>query len=157
MASRFRKDHRVPRTVLIEPFDLAMHGTEERQIMLQNRFALWLRGLGGFTPAAIGHGARVRTSARVEQVRVDGRRATGVSGRVVEPFTGRAGHRFRIDARAVVLAAGCMATPVLLKRSGDLANGSRQVGENLQFHPGVAAMGVFPQETHPQFGATQGR
>jgi len=47
MASRFRKDHRVPRTVLIEPFDLAMHGTEERQIMLQNRFALWLRGLGG--------------------------------------------------------------------------------------------------------------
>jgi len=109
-----------------------------------------------YVPAAIGHGARVLTSARVEQVRVDGRRATGVSGRVVEPFTGRAGHRFRIDARAVVLAAGCMATPVLLKRSGDLANGSRQVGENLQFHPGVAAMGVFPERTDPQFGATQG-
>jgi hypothetical protein len=49
-----------------------------------------------------------------------------------------------------------MATPVLLQRSGNLANRSGQVGENLQFHPGVAMLGVFPERVHPQFGATQG-
>jgi choline dehydrogenase-like flavoprotein len=50
-----------------------------------------------------------------------------------------------------------MATPVLLSRSGgDLANRSGQVGRNLQFHPGLAAMGIFPERVDPQLGATQG-
>jgi choline dehydrogenase-like flavoprotein len=74
----------------------------------------------------------------------------------VEPFTGRAGARFRVRAREVVLAAGCNATPVILLKSGNLANASGQVGRNLQFHPGVAIAGVFPEPIHPVFGATQG-
>jgi choline dehydrogenase-like flavoprotein len=109
-----------------------------------------------YVPDAIRAGARVLTSVQVQEVTTSGRRATGVTGRVVRPFTGEASHRVHIEAKIVVLAAGCMATPVLLHRSGDLANGSRQVGENLQFHPGVAIMGVFPEPTHPEFGATQG-
>jgi len=109
-----------------------------------------------YVPAAIRAGAGVFTSARVEQVLAAGRRATGVAGRFVAPFTGKPSHAFRVRAKAVVLAAGCMATPVLLRRSGNLANASGQVGENLQFHPGTAAMGVFPERTEPQFGATQG-
>jgi len=109
-----------------------------------------------YVPAAVRGGALVLTSARVESVRVDGRRALGVEGRIVEPFTGRAGARFRVDAGVVVLAAGCMATPVLLRRSGDLANRSGQVGENLRFHPGVAVTGYFEERTDPLFGATQG-
>ena len=109
-----------------------------------------------YIPAAIRGGARVLTSVRVERVLTEGLRATGVAGRVVEPFTGKPSHSFRVDAKVVVLAAGCMATPVLLQKSGDLANRSGQVGENLQFHPGVAIMGIFPDKVHPQFGATQG-
>jgi choline dehydrogenase-like flavoprotein len=109
-----------------------------------------------YVPAAIRAGARVLTSARVERVLTEGRRATGVAGRFVAPFTGTPSHAFRVRAKVVVLSAGCMATPVLLKRSGDLANSSQQVGENLQFHPGTAAMGIFPERTDPQFGATQG-
>ena len=109
-----------------------------------------------YVPAAIRHGARVLTSVQVQQVEADGRRATAVSGQVVAPFTGVPGHRFRIDAKLVVLAAGCMATPVLLRKSGNLANSSGQVGRNLQFHPGVAIAGVFPESIHPEFGATQG-
>ncbi len=109
-----------------------------------------------YIPAALRGGARVLTSVRVEEVRADGHRVLGVSGRVVAPFTGRPSHRFRVNARAVVLAAGCMATPVILQKSGNLANRSGQVGENLQFHPGVAIMGVFPDPVHPEFGATQG-
>jgi choline dehydrogenase-like flavoprotein len=109
-----------------------------------------------YVPAAIRGGARVLTSVRIEEVLADGRRAQGVVGRVVAPFTGKPSHRVKIRARVVVLAAGCMATPVLLQRSGNLANRSGQVGENLQFHPGVAIMGIFPELVNPQFGATQG-
>ncbi len=109
-----------------------------------------------YVPAAIRGGARVLTSVRIERILTEGGRATGVTGRVVTPFTHKPSHRVRIRAKAVVLAAGCTATPVLLQKSGDLANRSGQVGENLQFHPGVAIMGIFPDLVHPQFGATQG-
>jgi hypothetical protein len=48
MATRLRRaEQLVPRTVLIEPFDLVLHGTPEGQTALQNRFSLWLRGLQG--------------------------------------------------------------------------------------------------------------
>jgi choline dehydrogenase-like flavoprotein len=109
-----------------------------------------------FVPAAIRAGARVFTSVRVEKVLTDGRRATGVAGRAVQPFTGRPGPAFRVEAGRVVLAAGCMATPVLLERSGNLGNASDQVGRNLRFHPGVAVNAVFEERVDPGFGATQG-
>lgn len=108
-----------------------------------------------YIPEAIKLGARVLTSLQVQRVLREGRRALGVQGQVVEPFTGRTLHAFKIRARWVVLAAGCMATPVLLQKSGDLANESGQVGQNLQFHPGSAVAGVFPQDLSPIFGATQ--
>lgn len=107
-------------------------------------------------PEALRAGARVLTSVQVQRVRTEGMRATGVCGRVVEPFTGRRSHRFELRARAIVLSAGCMATPVLLQKSGDLANRSGQVGRNLQFHPGGMVTGVFADPTHPEVGATQG-
>jgi choline dehydrogenase-like flavoprotein len=113
-----------------------------------------------YVPAALRAGARCFTSLQVQQVRRSGRRVVGVSGQVVAPFShgDRRGlsHRFKIDAKAVVLAAGCTATPILLQHSDDLANASGQVGRNLQFHPGVAIAGVFPEAIDPQFGATQG-
>jgi choline dehydrogenase-like flavoprotein len=109
-----------------------------------------------YIPEAVRHGARVLTSVQVQNVLSEGHRATGVEGQVVEPFTGVCSHRFKVKAKVVVLAAGCMATPVLLQRSGDLANRSGQVGNNLQFHPGVAVAGIFPEVVNPQFGATQG-
>jgi choline dehydrogenase-like flavoprotein len=75
---------------------------------------------------------------------------------VVAPFSGAPGPRFRIEAKAVVLAAGVLATPLLLQRSGNLANASGEVGEHLQFHPGTSVLGIFPDPVDPIFGATQG-
>jgi choline dehydrogenase-like flavoprotein len=108
-----------------------------------------------YVPAAIRAGARVYTSVRVERVRASGRRVEGVRARVVAPFSGDPGPVLDVKAKAVVLSAGCMATPLLLLASG-LGNRSGQVGRNLQFHPGVAVMGVFEERVDPQFGATQG-
>ena len=108
-----------------------------------------------YIPEAMRHGARVFTSLRVQRLMGIGRRVWGVEGQVVEPFTGRASHTFKINARLVVLAAGCMGTPVLLQKSGDMANGSRQVGQNLQFHPGAAVGALYPEPVDPLFGGTQ--
>lgn len=108
-----------------------------------------------YVPAAIRAGARVLTSVRVEEVMMRGRRATGVRGHVVEPFSGAPSHAVDIEAQAVVLAAGCMATPLLLQKSGIGAK-SGYVGRELQLHPGLAIMAIFPEPVDPWTGATQG-
>jgi choline dehydrogenase-like flavoprotein len=108
-----------------------------------------------YVPAAMRAGARVFTSVRIDRVVADGRRATGVRGRIVEPFTGREGEHAEFDAELVVLAAGCMATPLILLRS-ELADSSGFVGRDLRFHPGLAIMAMFPDPVDPWKGATQG-
>ena len=106
-----------------------------------------------YVPAAIRAGARVYTSMRAEHVLYKGVVATGISGHLVEPFTSRKGHSFTIHANKVVLAAGCMQTPVIMQKSG--LNG-RWVGEELQFHPGLAIMAMYEDVIDPWVGATQG-
>ena len=106
-----------------------------------------------YVQAAIRAGARVYTSVRAEKIVSDGRRATGVSGRIVEPFTKKALGQASFDAKLVVLAAGCMATPIILMRSG---LGGDWVGRDLRFHPGLALMALFPERIDPWKGATQG-
>ncbi|WP_437737126.1 GMC family oxidoreductase N-terminal domain-containing protein [Sorangium sp. So ce1335] len=108
-----------------------------------------------YVPAAIRAGARVFTSVRAETLLLSGRRAAGMRGRTIEPFTWREGAAVEIRARLVVLAAGCMATPLILLRSG-AASSSGHVGNELQLHPGLAIMAVFPDPIDPWEGATQG-
>ncbi len=106
-----------------------------------------------YVPAAIRAGARVYTSVRAEHLLHDGGVVRGIRGRVVEPFTAREGHEVEIRAKIVVLAAGCMQTPVILLKSG---LGGRWVGNELQFHPGLAIMAVYEETIDPWVGATQG-
>jgi choline dehydrogenase-like flavoprotein len=108
-----------------------------------------------YVPLAMSAGARVFTSVRAEQVVASGRRATGMRGHVVEPFTGRETHAVDVQADTVVLAAGCMATPVILQKSGLEGRGG-WVGRELQLHPGLAIMAIFPEPVDPWKGATQG-
>lgn len=109
-----------------------------------------------YVPAAIRAGARVYTSVRVERLLVtDGRRVVGVRGRTVEPFTWREGVPVEIRAKHVVLAAGCMATPVIMQQSG-VMGASGRVGKHLKGHPGLAIYAEFPHKVEPWKGATQG-
>jgi len=106
-------------------------------------------------PAAIRAGARVYTSMRVDRVLRQGRRAVGVTGKVVDPDKRQDTHDFEIRARFVVLAAGCMASPVILQRSG-IGNENGLAGKHLRAHPGVAVLAVFPYRVDPWRGASQG-
>lgn len=108
-----------------------------------------------YVPAAIRAGARVYTSVRAERIVARDRRAQAMRGRIIEPFTLKERGSVQIDAQAIVLAAGCMATPVILKRSG-LADSGGCVGQHLEFHPGLAVMAIYPEPIDPWTGATQG-
>lgn len=104
-------------------------------------------------PEMVASGGRVYTSVRAEKLIMDGHRVRGVEGVALEPFTGEPGERVRITAKCTILAAGALASPVIMQRSGIKRD---PVGRNLQFHPGTCLMGLFPDEVAPWSGATQG-
>lgn len=106
-------------------------------------------------PYVIERGGRVLSSIRVDGIKSDGARATGIVGHVVEPFTGKKSHAVEIDAKVVVLGAGCMATPRLMAKSRlGVANG--HAGKHLRAHPGLAICAMFDHVIKPFEGATQG-
>ena len=108
-----------------------------------------------YVPAAIRAGARVYTSVRVERVQMSGRKVVSVHGHVVTPFTGAASHEVTVRPKTLVLAAGCMQTPVILQKSEVLTE-NRWVGKQLLMHPGLAIMAVYDEPIDPWAGATQG-
>lgn len=108
-----------------------------------------------FIRDAVTRGARVYTSVRIERVIASGRRASALIGHVIKPYTESPSHPVHIEAKVIVLAAGCMATPLILLRSG-LGNSSGYVGRELQCHPGLAIMALFDHPVLPWRGATQG-
>ncbi len=62
-------------------------------------------------------GGRIYSDAHVRRIGIEGGRATGVEGDVVDRRTKRAIGRFRVDAPVVVLAGGSLGTADLLLRS----------------------------------------
>ncbi len=105
-----------------------------------------------YVPAALADGARLRTHARADRVWIEGGRAVGVKGFVLDPHSRRPVGRFRVRAKNVVVSAGVVHTPLILMRSGL----RRLVGRRFQAHPGAAVVGRFPEPVRMSFGATQG-
>ena len=92
-------------------------------------------------------GATIVTGARVEAVTSDRSGVTGVVARV-------AGSRLRVEATAVVLAAGALNTPAILLRSG---LGGPAVGRHLRLHPVTAVWARFEDPVLPWSGTLQAR
>ena len=110
-----------------------------------------------YVPAAIKKGLRVYTSVQIDRVLHEAGSATGVVGRIVHPHPSRQEpyFGFRCFAKAVVMASGCLATPVILQKSAiDVPD--KLIGANLQAHPGAAIHAVFEEDVNPWHGATQG-
>lgn len=66
---------------------------------------------GEWVDEAVAAGAELVTEARVDDVIIENRHAAGVTGK-------RHGQPFRIEAKAVVVAAGGIGTPLLLQHAG---------------------------------------
>jgi choline dehydrogenase-like flavoprotein len=109
--------------------------------------------LVSYIPRALAFGARVYSDCRVDRVLLSGKRATGVSGRVVRA-NGTSGAHFRVQAKLVVLSAGAMHTPALLVRSG-IKSPSSQIGHNLTLHPNAKVVAVFDENVEGWKGVHQ--
>jgi choline dehydrogenase-like flavoprotein len=104
-----------------------------------------------YVPRAVERGARLYPLARATEVIIERGRAVGVRGHLLTGEGKRDG-RFELRARrAVIVAAGAIYTPVLLRKSGL----RRGVGDNFQAHPGAAVVGRFDRPVGMGFGATQ--
>lgn len=107
-----------------------------------------------YVPEVLEHGGHVVSSAPVERVIFEGRRAVGVEGRFVHPRERRAGARFTIRARkGVVIAASVTHSPIILMRSGVK---NRALGQGFRAHPGTGVFGVYDDPVDMNTGATQG-
>lgn len=102
-------------------------------------------------PDACAHGARIVSGLRVDRIetvpgigadRAKGLHATREDGSVVV-----------IRADAVVVAAGAVGTPPLLRRSG--LGEHRRLGGNLALHPALSAAGRFDDDITPWHGVLQ--
>jgi choline dehydrogenase-like flavoprotein len=100
----------------------------------------------GVLPAVAEHGAQLLTECRVVRLQAD---RTHVQQVIAQHHSGT----LALQAKVVVLAAGALATPLLLlnSRSGDwpagLANGSDWVGRNLMRHL-LEPIEVWPDPKH---------
>ena len=105
-----------------------------------------------YLPQAVAAGATIFARARADVVVRDGGRAVAVTGRFCNPdgtFGGKLSLRAR---RGVVVAAGAIGTPGLLRASGIRP---AALGRHLRIHPATGVTGRFPQEIRAWRGVLQ--
>ncbi|MFD5567354.1 GMC family oxidoreductase [Streptomyces cadmiisoli] len=103
-------------------------------------------------PDACAAGARIVTGARVTRILVDGDRPGGPRAAGVR-VRREGGGVFEILAPLVVVAAGALQSPPLLRRSG-LGRHPR-IGRNLSVHPATSVAGRFPEPVTAWRGVLQ--
>jgi hypothetical protein len=106
-------------------------------------------------PDAMERGALVQADTRVDTLLVEGGRAVGVEGDVIEPQSRQVVGRLRVEAPKVFVCAGGVGTPRLLHHAG-LAARLGPVGRGLHVHPGNAVLGICDHPVKMWTGATQG-
>jgi choline dehydrogenase-like flavoprotein len=104
-----------------------------------------------YVPRASEHGARVYANARAERIQASASGPHRVLGSVVDE-AGRSHGSIQVEAPVVVLAAGAVASPDLLLRSG---LGGPDVGRHLHLHPSVMVAGYWPEPIHAYRGIPQ--
>lgn len=98
-------------------------------------------------PQACEAGARIVSGLRVHRVLSENGHATGVLAHRAD------GVEVRISAPLVVVAAGAIPTPPLLRRSG--LGSHPRLGRNLSIHPATGITATFAEEVIPWRGVMQ--
>jgi choline dehydrogenase-like flavoprotein len=94
-------------------------------------------------PRATAAGAALHTNARAQRILVERGRVRGVQTRSL-----------RVQADRVIVAAGTLLTPLLL-RANRIGASSGQLGRNLTIHPASAARALYDEEIDPWAGVPQ--
>src|SRR3954469_4882840 len=101
-----------------------------------------------YVPRAWDAGATTYTGTRARRIVLTGGRATGVDA------TTAGGGRVHVECAKVVVAAGAIHTPLLLRRNG-LGASSGELGRNLAIHPATAVRALFDEEIDMARGVPQ--
>lgn len=104
-----------------------------------------------FLPDAVANGAIVLSDARVSDVVMNGDRAVGVRGKLIDAQANVRG-AFTVNASRVVVACGAAHTPLVLWASGIR---SKALGRNLTLHPSFRVLARFDDEVRGWEGALQ--
>jgi choline dehydrogenase-like flavoprotein len=110
--------------------------------------------LVSYLPRAFAAGARCLTEVRVDRLRIEGGRCAGIVGRAVNPETRKADIEVVVRARATIVAAGAVQTPLLLLRHR-LGRPSKRLGANFLCHPNAKVLAVYPFDIRGWQGVSQ--
>lgn len=119
---------------------LGYSGLGDRLALKQGMAETYLR-------RAAAHGARLLADTEAEWIVIQSGRAVGLEA--VHRGPGGRRHRVTVRARRVVVAAGALHTPALLRRSGIE---HPHLGRHLFLHPTVAVAARYGQPMQPWFG-----
>jgi len=108
-----------------------------------------------YIPQAIHHGAKLFARCQVTSLIPRQEHGGEVIGHFLHPQTGKSQATIRVDAKVIVLAAGTLNTPRLLRKNG-LILFNRHVGRHLSIHPAVKVVGLFDEEVRGWEGVPQG-
>lgn len=107
-----------------------------------------------YLPIALAGGAKILADHRVERILVLGDRVIGVEGVILREPDRQPKARFVAHAPTVVLAAGTLHTPGILRKS-KIGRNSGQLGANVTLHPAFRIAGVFDEPVENWKGALQ--
>ena len=107
-----------------------------------------------YLPRAMAAGAEVYSDCLIDRIVLEGDRAVGVRGRLLTGRDGGKAGRVEVRAKRVVVAAGAVHSPMLLRRSG-IGDASGQVGKNMTLHPGFRMLARFDDPMRGWQGALQ--
>lgn len=108
-----------------------------------------------YLPWAQAFGAQIFADTTVTKILSKKGKVTGLQAEMRNPATGAKVADVEVSAKVVVLAAGAVGTPRLLKASR-LAKGSGQLGRNFSLNPAVAVLGKFAEPVYGWRGAFAG-
>ncbi len=109
-----------------------------------------------YIPLSEEYGTTYYTYAHAEKILIKNSKATGISGYFLQGRYGveRSPYKFEIHAPVVIVSAGSIYTPLLLKKNG-VGRASGMVGKNLRIHPAAKVMGFFEEDLESWKGIPQ--
>lgn len=97
-----------------------------------------------FLRSATKNGAKIITSCNVQKIKIENGVATGVDAK-----DSQNGREFTIHAKIIVVSAGALHTPCILKKSGLKHS---EIGNNLYIHPAFPVPGVYDHPVEGWYG-----
>ncbi len=107
-----------------------------------------------YLPQAVLKGAKVFAHCRVEQIFPRLEHGGEVVGVFIDPATGARKRTIRVDAKVVILAAGTLQTPYLLRKN-HIEIFNHHIGRHMTIHPTGKVIAFFDQEVRGWEGVPQ--